>query len=80
MTNESLKTLEHLERLVQKRNGEKKFIKIDAAEEKYGIERRSLYEVAQECGALYRKNNIVLIDDSVFEPYFVEKFKVEEDV
>ncbi len=75
MINETMRTLQQLEKLLVTKNRGRRFIRANKAEEIFGMERRALVDDAREWGALYRKNNIELIDLSVFEPRFAEKYK-----
>ena len=75
MSNETMRTLEQFEKLLATKNRGRRFVRANKAEEIFGMERRALVEDAREWGALYRKNNIELIDLSVFEPRFIEKYK-----
>ena len=75
MSNETMRTLEQFEKLLATKNRGRRFVRANKAEEIFGRERRALVEDAREWGALYRKNNIELIDLSVFEPRFIEKYK-----
>ena len=75
MSNETMRTLQQPEKLLVAKNRGRRFIRANKAEEIFGMERRALVDDAREWGALYRKNNIELIDLSVFEPRFAEKYK-----
>jgi len=75
MSNETMRTLQQLEKLLVTKNRGRRFIRASKAEEIFGMDRRALVDDAREWGALYRKNNIELIDLSVFEPRFAEKYK-----
>ena len=75
MINETMRTLQQLEKLLVTKNRGRRFIRANKAEEIFGMERRALVDDVREWGALYRKNNIELIDLSVFEPRFAEKYK-----
>lgn len=79
MENESLKTIMQLEKLVAERRAKKQLIKIGEMEKRYGMERTSLIRTAKECGCYYRINNISLIDVNVFDPYFMKKYRINDE-
>lgn len=51
----------------------KKFLRYRDAELVYSLEHKKLLEMADQCGAIYRRDGIVLINRDIFDEY-LERF------
>ena len=79
MKKESLRTLSSIKNLMETQNQYKRYMRVQEATRNYQLDRRTICEIAKECGALYKINTITLIEMDTFEPYFREKYMVKGD-
>lgn len=51
---------------------DKRYMKVAEATRNYQLDRRTIINIALECGALYKINTITLIEMDAFETHFKE--------
>ena len=78
MSRETLRSLQQIQNLIDAGGEDVRFMKLKDVIKKYCRDRRALMKAASECGALYKVNNIVLIEMRTFEPYY-NQFYVDKE-
>lgn len=79
MNKETIRSLNKIKALAETNQQFRRYMRLAEAERNYQMERRMLIDIAKKAGALYKVNSIVLIDMDIFEKYFDENYRVEED-
>lgn len=79
MNKQTMRSLNQIKNLVEQEDRFKRYMRMVEAERNYQLDRRMIMRIAKEAGALYKINSIVLVDIDLFENYFEEHYKVEEN-
>jgi len=79
MNKQTMRSLNQIKNLVEQEDRFKRYMRLVEAERNYQLDRRMIMRIAKEAGALYKINSIVLVDIDLFENYFEEHYKVEEN-
>lgn len=79
MNKQTMRSLNQIKNLVEQEDRFKRYMRLVEAERNYQLDRRMIMRIAKEAGALYKINSIVLVDIDIFENYFEEHYKVEEN-
>lgn len=72
MQKETVRTLGQIKNLMEQQNQYKRYMKVAEATRNYQLDRRTIINIALECGALYKINTITLIEMDAFETHFKE--------
>lgn len=79
MQKETVRTLGQIKNLMEQQNQYKRYMKVAEATRNYQLDRRTIINIALECGALYKINTITLIEMDAFETHFKEKYMVRQE-